>query len=594
MRLKQQFIPNTTEMLMKKMLLTLAAAAITVSASATFKTTEKTDCAVRPGIPSATTKSFGKLKSSSVVEKALTSGMQKAPDNDFGVITEAPEGKLTTMLGSSQTFYIYYDEVSMDETFGLAYEGVWTDNGEVYLKNPISMLDWDTYIKGQVTEEGLQFDFPQPLYRINNEAETIDLYVDVLEYTEVTSPTNPHEYYTTFVPSEETRSITFTLMEDGTYMMLDDYMLGVTWEDIWQGYGEMFLTLEPFEATKNEIPEGIAYDYTYILADELNGWDHTVLRPIGIGEKDGVTYIRGISNGMPDAVIYGTFDKEANTLTIPSDQFLGKYFNHYIFMMVGEGYSYFDEWWGETMIEFDITDNPMVLSYDPATNVFTPIVPEGFEYSYIIFNFGNTQAYPCEYYAVDRIYSQGVITDYAPIAPEVIAVNEIETFDPEYSYAFEFNIFGDNKEGQILVDNNIYYNLFVNGELFTFTAEEYPLLADEGIETLTDIPVLLNVGDDIFSSGNYHGIAFKRKDIETIGVRAVYIDGEIRAESEIVTVNTLGEPVGVTSVNAETASRTETFDLNGLKISESSASGVLIRKTHMSDGSIRIDKILKK
>lgn len=575
---------------MKKMLLTLGAAAITMSASATMRMPENSTCAVKPGVPTANSKSYGKLQTPCVIGKALKTGAQRAAEDDFGLITEAPEGKLTTMLGSSQTFYIYYDEVAMDETFGSAYEGVFTESGEVYLKNPVSMLDWDTYIKGKVTDEGLQFDFPQILYVLDDEEEGFELYVDVLEYTEVESPDNPDDYYVTFEPSEETRSITFTKMGDGSYAMLDDFMMGVTWEGIWQGYGEMYLTLQPFEATVSEVPEGIDYDYSYLLADELNGWDHTVLRTMAIGEADGVTYIKGISNSMPDAVIHGVFDKETNTLTIPSDQFLGKYYNHYIFMMVGEGYSYYDEDWGEDMISFDITDDPMVLKYDPETNVYTPVIPEGYEFSYIIFNFGNTETYPCEYYAVDRIFSQGEITDYAPIAPEVIAVNEIQMFDPEYSYAFEFNIFGDNEEGQILIDNNIYYNIFINGELFTFTAEEYPLLEDEGIEEITDIPVFLNVGDDIFASGNYHGVAFKRKDIETIGVRAVYIDGEIRGESKIVTIDTNGDPVGVSAIEASAAEVSEIYDLNGRRISGHPGKGVFIKRTVLSDGSIRTEK----
>lgn len=575
---------------MKKILLTLAAAAITLSASATMTTSAKSTCAVQPGVPTDKTKSFGKLQAPSVIEKALKTGAQRAAENDLGVITEAPAGKLTTMLGSSQTFYIYYDEIAMDETFGIAYEGVFTENGEVYLKNPVSMLDWDTYIKGKVTEDGLQFDFPQLIYKSDDEEDGFEICVDVLEYTEVVSPDDPYDYNVTFAPSEETRSITFTKMDDGSYMMLDDYMLGATWEGIWQGYGEMYLTLLPFEATVTEVPDNIEYDYTYLLADELNGWDHTVLRPIGIGEADGVTYIKGISNGMPDAVIYGKFDKEANTLTIPSDQFLRKYYNHYIFMMVGEGYSYYDDYWDEYMISFDITDKPMVLNYDPETNVYRPLIPQGSEFSYIIFNFGNSETYPCEYYAVDRIYSQGKITDYTPIAPEVIAVNDIEMFDPEYSYAFEFNIFGDNEEGQILIDNNIYYNIFVNGELFTFTAEEYPLLEEQGIAELTDIPVFLNIGDDIFSSGNYHGIALKRKDIETLGVRTVYIDGDLRAESKTVTVDTNGDTVGVSAIGTSTAEVSEIYDLNGRKISELPGKGVFIKRSILSDGSTRTEK----
>lgn len=579
---------------MRKYLLTLAATTISLSAFATYKVTQNNNGAIKPGIPNQTTQTFGSLKNHSVIGQSAKSLMTRAEDDEFNVITEAPEGKLVTMLGSANTFYIYYDEVSMDETFGTAYDGVWTENGEIYLKNPISMLDWDTYIKGKVTDEGLTFDFPQPLYRIESEDGSVDLYVDVLELADIESPDDPEEYYTTFVPAQDTRSITFVKQDDGSYLMEDDYMLGVTYDDSWQGYGEMYLKLLPFEATPAKIPEGIDFDYTYILADEFTGWDHTVLRPIGIGELDGVTYISGLASGMPDAVIYGTFDKETNTLTIPSDQFLGKYYNHYIFMMAGIGRTWFDEYWGEEMYSFDIVDEPLVLNYDPETNVFSPVIREGFDNAYIIFNFGNVETYPCEYYAVDRIYSQGRITDYAPLTPEVIAVNDIQIMDPTYSYSIEFNIFGDNKDGQILMDNNIYYNIFINGELYTFTSEEYPDLGELGITEITDIPVFLSTDEDIYSYGNYHGIAFKRKDIETIGIRALYIDGDIRGESEIVTVNTDGEPVSVGSTVINSISKTEMFDLNGRKISSRPTNGIFIKRTIHEDGTIRTEKVVGK
>lgn len=581
---------------MRKLLLTLAAATLTMSAFATLNVSRKSNVNVTPGIPSQSTQQFGALKTSPVIERAKTaktSAMTRADGGQANVITEAPEGKVETMLGSSNTFYLYYDEVSMDETYGIAYEGVWTDNGEVYLKNPISMLDWDTYIKGKVTDEGLLFEFPQPIYTSTDEDGSFTLFVDVLEYAEIESPYDPDDYYTTFIPTEETRSILFTKMEDGSYGMEDDYMLGVTFEGAWQGYGEMYLNVLPFEATPAEIPAGIEYDYTYILADEFTGWDHTVLRPIGIGELDGVTYIKGLASGMPDAVIYGEFDKEKNTLTIPSDQFLGKYYNHYIFMMAGVGVSWYDEDWDEVMYSFDVVEDPLVLNYDPETNEFHPVIQEGYDYSYVIFNFGNIETYPCEYYAIDRIYSQGQITDYAPLAPEVIAVSDIEFMDPSYSYSIEFNIFGDNKDGQILMDNNIYYNIFINGELYTFTSEEYPDLGELGITEITDIPVFLSTDEDIYSYGNYHGIAFKRKDIETIGIRALYIDGDIRGESEIVTVNTDGELVFVDSLVSNFESKTEIFDLNGRKITNPAKGSVIIKRTTSTSGNVTVEKIIK-
>lgn len=578
---------------MKKILLSLAVVTLTVPAFSSIQLSRQGNASVVSGVPSCRAKTFGQLPTPTKITPATKAA---ASSSDAGIISQPPAGKLVTMMGTSLSFYIYYDQVTQDESRGLAYDAVFTDDGYVYLKNPVSMLDWNTYIKGKVTEEGLKFDFPQTIYASSNEDGDFEFQADVLEYVEYEDPNNPFDYVATFVPAEKTRSITFYANEEGGYQMDGDYMLGITYNGNWQGYGEMQLSLQPFEAKVADVPADLSYDYSYVLADELNGWDHTVLRPVGIGKKDGNMYITGLSSGMPDAVITGKFDNDSNTLTIPSNQFLGKFDNRYIFMMVGAGYSYYDEYWEEEVISFDTVNEPLVLNFDPEKKLFTPVVPEGNEYSYLIFNFGNTTAFPFEYYTVDRIYSQGEITDFSPITPEVVAVTEIDFIDPDYSYSFEFNIFGENEVGQILNNTNLYYNIFVNGELCTFTSDEYPELALAGYSELTDIPAGLNVGSDIYASGDYHGVALKRKNVETIGVRSVYIDNGNRGESETVTVTNAGLPVGgdsVTSISATAEPTTEYFDINGRKVTVDGASGIIVKRTILGDGTAVTEKIVR-
>lgn len=573
---------------MKKILLPLLAIIMSASSVSALNVSRHDAVNLKPGVPSAKAKKMGRIESPAInlIEKNMPS--RAGAD----VITQAPDGKLVTMLGNSSTFYIYYDQVMQDESYGLAYEAVWTDEGDVYLKNPVSMLDWGSYIKGKATDDGITFEFPQPVYTSVIDDKSYDFYVDVLEYAEVESPYDPDEYISTFFPAQDTRSITFVKDESGAYVIEGDYMLGVTYEGTWQGYGEKDLSLQPFEAEANKVPDGVEFDYSYILADELNGWDHTILRPIGIGEADGVTYITGLPD-LPGAVITATFDKEANTLTIPSDQFLGEYNSRYIFMMTGEGYSYYDEIWEEEMIEFDIIKDPLVLNYNAEENVFTPVIPEGMDYSYLIFNCGDIAVYPIDYYTVDRIYSQGEISNFTPLDPEVLFVREIDHIDPEYSYSFEFYVYSTNAEGQMLRTDNIYYNIYVNGEPCTFTSEEYPDLAEAGYAELTDIPYNLNVGADIYASGDYHGIALKRQDVETLGVKAVCKDGDTRAESEIVTVTNTGDPVSVTAVASGNVVKTEYIDLLGRKTNGAYNSGVVLKRTYYENGTVSTKKVMK-
>lgn len=568
-------------------------ASLSLAGFAALKVAKGTETATRRAFQTDKPISKRNLKATCLFDR---NQKMNATRGDFDAITQAPAGKAVTMLGNSLSFYIDWGEVMADESFGIAYESVWTDSGEVYLKNPVSTLDeWNTYIKGIVTENGdIRFDFPQPLYRLTVEEETIDLYADVLEIGEVADPDDPDDVFETYVPSEETRSITFVKDEIGDYVMDGDYLLGVTSNGMWQGYGEAYLTLHPFESIPVTVPEGVKFDWSYVMADEYTGWDHTVKRLIGIGEADGVTYIKGLAESMPDAVFTGVFDKDANTLTIPSDQFLGQYYNHYIFLMTGTGYTYYDDWFECDMFTIETSANPMVLNYDPATNVFTPVLEEGKDFAFLIFNFGNTEEYPCEYYAVDRIYSQGEISEHTPLTPAILGIEDIWSEDWDYTYLFEYTLFSTNAEDQLLPTENLYYNIFVNGQLYTFKGDEYPNLLDAGIKEMTDIPYSFNNDDDFITFGNYHNIALKGDGIKSIGVRAVYKDGDLREETAIVTIDENGEITGNVDIHESLATvSTEVFDITGCRISDGDSKGIRIRRLVLANGKVKVEKIIK-
>lgn len=531
---------------------------------------------------SAKSKVFGKLPPMSAVKSLTRAG------EDEEIISEAPAGKNLSFCGNSFSFYVDYGEVMQDEWFGLAYDAVLTDDGDFYLKNPVSTLHFDTYIKGKVTDSGLEFEFPQPLYKlVDEDMDEVMIYADVLEYAEIETPDG--EYMTTLIPSENTRTLIFDKDEEGNYLMDPDYMLGVTAHDVWQGYGEYNLVLNPFEAEVTKVPESVIFNDTYILADEIFGWDETILNPVSIGVDGNDVYIKGACLALPDAVIKGSLDPETKAISIHSNQLMGRFFNYYLFYMNGDGYEYYDEDWECEMISLEFTDE-ITLAFDAENDVYTPVVEDD-HFASFIFNFGNADVTPCEYYQVDRIYSQGEIKDYAPMAPVITDVySVIEPSDGEYSYCIEFLLFSDNNDGQILNDKNIYYNVFVNGKLYPLTVEEFPSLEYYGASSITDIPVGLSDDDDIFAMGSYHGISFRNMDIKTIGIRSVYIDGEIRAESEIVTVDVeLDSVEGMDSVEARSV---EYFDMAGRSLTYPVAGTIAIRKATLSDGSIKFNKVV--
>jgi len=538
-------------------------------------------------VKSTRVRTLGKLPAASVAALKTPS---EAGD-DFNVITVAPEGETVTMSAHSITSYIDWDMVSEEEWDGLAYDGVRTASGEFYLYNPISKVETNSYIKGTVTGTGLIFEFPQPIYRSENQnGSTTDLYVDVLEPTEVEDP--EQGLITTYVPAKSTRTITFTKNENGQYVMDGDLMLGLTCNDMWQGYGEMHMVFTPFDSKPVLLPSGLKFDYSYILADELNGMDQAIYRPLGIAHDGEDTYISGLFPGLPDSIVKGAFDSVNNTLTIPSDQFMGRYINYYIFMMAGDGYEYYDEDWEEDMIDLSVVNDPIVLYFNPEKHVFTPSNEES-HYTYMIFNFGNTGTSPCDYLCIDRIFSQGEVTDFTPVNPSIETVEDISADDPTCSYGIEFYIYGDNNEGQMLMDKNIYYNVYINDVLYPLTVEEFPLMknfTDKG--SIVDVPASYSDDYDIFAAGTYHGIAFRNKNIKKIGIQALYIDGEIRAASDIVSWTIDGSSVDNLDASSPVVAE-EYFDVNGCRIESTSSNTIVIKRVIRENGTVNTYKIVR-
>lgn len=529
----------------------------------------------------ARTKTFGRL-----TQESLQALQPTAAPEAFNPITEAPEGTLHTMTGSAMSFYVDWGEVNMEEWGGLAYDAVETADGEFYLKNPISNIQVGTYIKGRITDDGLSFDFPQPLATQTNGGETFYFYADILEYAEVE---DGDEWITTFVPSE-VRTLNFTRNEDGSYSMDEDYMLGLTCNDMWEGFGEMNLVLTDFDVKVTEVPAGLTVDYSYVLVDELNGFDTPIYRPLGISRDGDDVYINGLSLVLPDAIVAGTIDDNTGDITIPSNQLLGRYYNYYLFLMTGDGFRYYDEDWETDMLEFDIMEEPLVFRYDAETKGYKPVTEDEHD-AYLFCNFGNTYTSPCEYYCVDRLMNQGELTDYNPLNPVIEASNYVGDIDPMYSYTIEFYIFGDNNKGQMLMDKNIYYNVYINDELYPITIEEFPLMeyyCDE--ESMVNIPASYSDDDEIYAWGSYHGIVFRNPDIRKIGIQSLYMEnGEVKGRSEIVSIDT----ASLTDAVAESeVISTECFDLTGRRVNSPTAGSIIIKRQIHADGTVEITKII--
>ena len=188
----------------------------------------------------------------------------------------------------------------------------------------------------------------------------------------------------------------------------------------------------------------------------------------------------------------------------------------------------------------------------------------------------------------NRVFTNGFFTPYiestkTPATPVIDTSEEgTEAFDEnEGMGALIFTMDAVDTEGYPLDQSKLYYNVFSDGKLYTFDKDLYGLEED-----MTDIPYAFQ-GDLIMSMYGYFFVFFL-EDMDSIGVRAVYKDGDNTTYSEIATYQFREAGISAPSVAPEAVSE-EYINLNGQKVSEPSQ-GIFIKLTRYSDGSSKATK----
>lgn len=79
-------------------------------------------------------------------------------------ISTPPSGKVTKLSRDGDAIYSVWGQMNRADYLSVASELVECDNGDVYLKDPVSQLPTGLYIKGHKEGQKLVFDLPQVAY----------------------------------------------------------------------------------------------------------------------------------------------------------------------------------------------------------------------------------------------------------------------------------------------------------------------------------------------------------------------------------------------------------------------------------------------
>ena len=538
--------------------------------------------------------------------------MAKASESD-DVIWDQPEGRHQYYFqwGNGYTLYDGTDLFAFEvETSG---QMVWADNNEVYITNSISSLrcTGSGWVKGTVSDDGkkITVNYPQKVnylegYDAKGKFVRYPLYVSVMKYNEDTQDYSP--------VADEDNVVTYTIGDDGKIMMdgskefewkvdpeteeeyiaSPDTMLSCYYEYVdeksgetlpyWFGYADiaqMFTPL-PDGLIINEIPDGLTFE----LWGLTDVWG--VEQSVDVAIAGNNVYIKDIDAFTADCVVKGTI--EGDKVTFPSKQFFGiheEYGDYMFFVACGYGMVWYEEF--QDYYEGYYIIDELVMDYNAATKTLTAPENTGFMMNA----------------AIDRLYY------YSAFLEPVIVGQDSESLigapaDPEFMIYERRDDLGQDNFMWIFPNQNVngafidtkcmYYNVYVDGELYTFTPDEYPYV----LEAITDLPYDYCDDNcfDIVANAQEHTF-YIYGVMETFGIIMYYKapDGNLYS-SQRVTYNILNDTIeydgAIDTVSDAEPIGMEFYNLQGMKVAAPTAGNIYIRTITFKDGSKKSSKFI--
>lgn len=528
-------------------------------------------------------------------DKRRTAPVRKAvaePGANDAIITVAPEGTSTNMEKFGFSYgYSWFTGLVSQSCDGSIQNMVKTAEGEIYLNNPLYFFfdSEESYIKGKLEGDIVTFTFPQLIAESTYEDYdgnpiVYKDYILKLEFIEDEEDPGNGWYY----PCED-QTYKMRLLEDGTLESLDseaNLMLGqCEWfeEDeegpagwSWQGNGDFYDKLVPFDKEPVRIPENLTTE-KWDLIDGISARKVS----IAFDNNNNKVYIAGMFNkkSVRSNAVVGEIN--GDIITIADNQYLGIYDLQSV---------YFQSW-------KDAGDNneestALSLKYDAEKKSMKALDGESVSFTSAD---GLTYWVRLEEPYICYPNPDAVITK---LQNPVIA--RFWEYDPDWGdpneMMFDFPIV--DAEQQVISDTSkLFYQVFMDGELYTFYNDEYIL--PEGVEEMTDVPYDYTSEENAdgycdFEGGAVsHDFLFYPVGFETLGIRTLYKDGDRVIYSDIVYPEGFapGSSVKTFGRNANVV-KSEVFDLNGRRVSDA-RNGIFVVRQTTSDGEVIVNKVVK-
>ena len=491
-------------------------------------------------------------------------------------IMDVPEGTLyDNMYATSFAYGLGWGDIYIQDVDGGIGKVVEGTDGNLYIYNPISqgyiwfsILPW---IKAEPAGDGKYVVRLPQLY--------------ILDYGDPYYAYCMHYDEDEGMPVvEEEGEIEFT-WEDGVLTQLGDKFIGLCDATAdWFYMADQHIVYAPQTDEVLTLPEDLyvqSYTMTYLSdPSDLNKTKETVVS-VAIDGED--IYMGNLNNNNPDSYIKGTLvDGKA---TFPTRQYLGvdAYYNGHIYVLTGEAYVD-TETYGSPVFNYNLNDE-IVFNVDEDARNIVAEWPAA-----MVTNVGPT--------------TLSIINDY--VAPGLVAFDEVPAVpaNPIFNNddimvntasgwaVLHFTIPTVDVDGNKLNENKLYYNIYLDDEVFTFDPEDYIGLSN----AMTDIPYKFedNINFDIYMGNDgRHTVYIYNTDFGMVGVQSIYTAGDEVNRSEVVCVeNPTYSGINEVATGAKVVN-TRYYDLTGRELPKAPATGIYLQCATYSDGTTATIKVVK-
>ncbi len=497
-------------------------------------------------------------------------------------ITEKPKGEVVNLYRTSEGYYAFFGNAKPYKAHGEWSRMVFAEDGAVWLENPISSLYSKTWIKGYRAQgDTIAFDLPQVIYEETFDGVTSKgkLYKMIAEET---------DKYGTYVKDEDSQTLKY-LWKDGKLTLCKDMACGMcTPTGGWSGFGENYFeginiennTTKPSENAK-------VYDGLMLYLD-LN--DQAQQWPVKYAIDGDDVYLGNLSTNLKGYWIKGTMKN--NEVTFPSTSLVGIDTTTVCYAYASRvDYSTAYTAYGDPYDSTFVVNEPLVFTYDPAANTLNSKQKMGIHQS-------DGVREPLKSTDIFDVYRVPLISPWvekpnSPLPPKFSAVMPwITDMTPNYS-GVEFLLSYYSVDGNYLDPTKLYYSFYIDGEMVTFTPEEY-------LNVTKEMDLVPYTFDDEYQfykvSDNTRRLYYYHQPKEKIGLEALYVE-EVDGKPVTYSSGITEYYFNATGINNTTLEEGKvesiTFtDLSGRQILRP-GKGVYIRTITMKDGTKQSKKVVR-